>query len=78
MTCREFVEFLDAYLGGTLAAAERASFEKHLRRCRACVRYLETYRAAVDLGVRALAPRSEVPEEVPEDLVRAILAARGT
>lgn len=78
MTCREFVAFLDDYLGGVLPEEERARFNAHLAACASCVAYMKTYQAAVEMG-RAVLRRSEepVPAGVPEELVRAILASRG-
>lgn len=77
MTCREVNEFLGAYLDQELEAEERGEFERHLGRCPACVAYLENYRETIRLG-RAALVESDPPEggEVPEDLVRAILASR--
>lgn len=77
MNCQEFIDFLMDYLGGELPAGERACFEEHLRECSECVTYVETYKKAVQLG-RAVCCREDqdVPPEVPEELVRAILAAR--
>lgn len=77
VTCREFVDFLDDYLSGSLSEEERAAFNGHLAVCPSCVAYMKTYQASVQLG-KAVLTRSEepVPEEVPEELVRAILAAR--
>ena len=76
MTCREFADFLDAYLSGELPPAVRASFEHHLELCINCVRYLVHYRQSIELGRRAFDPSSaEVPGDMPEDLVRAMLVA---
>lgn len=75
MTCREFAEFLDAYLAGDLAPAEREEFERHLAVCQACIAYLASYRTTIRLAQSAFADES-LPEDVPEDVVRAILAAR--
>jgi hypothetical protein len=44
--------------------------------CPYCVDYLATYRATIHLGKRALAGEAEILEEVPAELVDAILAAR--
>ena len=77
MTCREFVEFLMAYLDGELPRAEADIFEGHIDECPSCGTYLETYEEAVRLGRAVCAdPEGPVPEDVPEPLVRAILAAR--
>jgi anti-sigma factor RsiW len=76
MKCRDFVEFLLEYLDGALGEAERRVFEGHVEQCPACVTYLDTYRETVRLGSRVCAPDDEVPPDVPEELVRAILSAR--
>jgi len=77
MTCSEFTEFLDAYLAGELSPAECEEFKRHLAACTQCVDYLATYEQTVKLGKKAFEkPANEVPAKVPEDLVRAILAAR--
>ncbi len=77
MTCRDFAEFLSEYLSGALALAERAEFEAHLAECPTCVTYLDTYQKTIELGKAAYAhPEDSVQDDVPEQLVRAILAAR--
>lgn len=77
MTCRELVEFLMAYLEEDLAAAERADFEEHLGMCPPCVDYLESYRETVRLGKQVCRDlEGPVPDDVPEQLIQAILAAR--
>lgn len=77
MTCREFVEFLMQYLSGELSPAERSLFDEHLAECADCVVYLRTYQETIRLEKVAFAdPGGPVPDDVPDDLVRAILAAR--
>jgi anti-sigma factor RsiW len=77
MTCRDFIEFLMEYLSDGLSAEERAIFDAHLAECPWCVAYLKTYCETVVLGKAALAePEKGIPEDVPEDLVQAVLAAR--
>jgi anti-sigma factor RsiW len=77
LTCREVADFLMAYDDGELATPERAAFDAHLDECPDCVAYLRSYRATVALGKRAFADEDErAAGEVPEQLVRAILAAR--
>lgn len=77
MTCREVAEFLIDYLEGDLAGDSRREFEHHLSRCEACRRYLFGYRMAVELGRSAFRDEDEaaLAAGVPEDLIRAILAA---
>ncbi len=78
ITCREFVDFMMQYLDAELPADERAEFERHVSDCPPCGIYLEQYRDTVTLGKAVCRdPEGPVPEEVPEDLVSAILAARG-
>jgi anti-sigma factor RsiW len=77
VTCREFAEFIMDYLTGELGADVRAIFERHLSRCPACHEYLAQYEQTVRAGRLAFGHLDEVvPAEVPEDLVRAILASR--
>jgi anti-sigma factor RsiW len=79
LSCREFVEVILAYLDGELDARRREVFEAHLHACPACVDYLASYRETVALaGTVGQDGESErgVPEDVPEELVRAVLAAR--
>ena len=76
MTCREFAEFLDAYIAGELPAEEVAEFRRHLAVCAHCVAYLATYRATVDICQRLRAQAGPVPGDVPEQLVQAILQSR--
>ncbi len=72
MTCREVVEFLAEYLSAELPLDQRRAFDEHLKACPECRAYLQSYAAAVKLGKAA----SGQPEPVPEELVRAVLAAR--
>ena len=77
VTCREFADFMADYLSGELAPELRQPFDYHLSLCVNCERYLASYRETVALGKRAFDDvDAELPSEVPEDLVKAILAAR--
>jgi len=77
MTCRELIDFLMDYQAGELPAAQHASFEAHLKLCPPCVDYLRTYEETVKLGKGACAdPDDAVDDQVPEELVQAILNAR--
>ncbi len=77
LTCREFVEFLMAYQSGELPAGQRAVFEEHLGDCPDCATYLRTYQQTVRIEKIACGCGDPVPDDVPEELIRAILAARG-
>ena len=74
MTCRECAEFLSDYLEGELAHDVRAVFERHLSLCPNCEIYLAQFRATVLAGQRAF--DDDASEVVPDELIRAILAAR--
>ncbi len=77
MTCRELVEFLMDYVENELGAEERGVFEAHLGECPTCVDYVESYRETVRLGETLCEdPDGPLPADVPEQLVRGILAAR--
>lgn len=77
MTCQEFVDFILAYLERDLGEAERTTFEAHVGLCPPCLDYLETYKDTVALGIACCAePEGPVPDDVPEQLVQAVLSAR--
>jgi anti-sigma factor RsiW len=77
VTCREFAQFMADYLSGDLVPETTAQFERHLSVCSNCVAYLSNYRDTVALGRQAFADGdAAVPDEVPDDLVNAILASR--
>ena len=77
MTCREFADVLADYLSGDMPAPTRRVFEEHLAICENCQKYLRSYEETVKLGRRAFDHDGPVPDEVPDDLVKAVLAARG-
>ncbi len=76
LSCREFVDFLDDYVECALPDARRETFERHLSICSDCRNYLEGYERTRALELSALRDDAPVPPSVPEDLLRAILAAR--
>jgi anti-sigma factor RsiW len=79
VTCREFADFIMDYTSGELPADVGTRFEEHLHICPNCLAYLASYQATVRLGRRAFDCDDEpVPPTVPEELVKAILAARDT
>ena len=77
MTCREFADFILEYLSGELPPESRAAFDYHLSLCANCRTYLASYEEAVKLGKRAFEDDdAALPEDVPEQLIASILAAR--
>jgi len=76
LSCREALDFLAEYLDGGLAAPVRATFDHHLALCVDCRRYLDDYAETIRLGREAHAADGPASEQVPEELVAAILASR--
>ena len=74
ITCQELIDFIASYRDNELTPDQRDAFERHLAVCQSCVAYLETYERTIALA-RA-AGDDPVPDDVPESLVQAILAAR--
>jgi anti-sigma factor RsiW len=73
--CRELITFLCDYLSNELPSERRAAFEEHLAECRSCVQYLATYEETIRMARAATAAPEWSAEDMPEELVRAILAA---
>lgn len=79
MTCRDLADFIADYLSQTLDADVRARFEDHLARCSNCRQYLANYSTLLDLERDAFGRECDPPPaDVPEDLIRAIIAARAS
>ncbi|MCH9672230.1 MAG: zf-HC2 domain-containing protein [Gammaproteobacteria bacterium] len=77
ITCREFEEFIGAYVEGELSVGQEKVFRRHLRVCRECREYLAAYELATALGQAAFPdPEAPLPDDVPEDLIRAIVDAQ--
>lgn len=77
ITCKELIDFLGDYLEGELAVDQRREFDRHLAVCPSCVHYVETYKSTVVMGKEAFKdPCDPPPQNVPEELIAAILAAR--
>ena len=77
ITCREFEEFVLAHLDGELDRRQQSLFDWHLRLCSECRDYLAAYQRARELGQSVLSlPDDALPEDVPEDLIKAVLDAR--
>jgi predicted anti-sigma-YlaC factor YlaD len=78
MTCREVIDVLDRYLDGELPAIQQAFLKFHLLLCRDCRNYLRSYRQTIRAARQAmLDPDGPPPADMPEELVKAILASRG-
>jgi anti-sigma factor RsiW len=78
VTCRELADFIADYLSGELPQPVRAAFDHHLSLCPNCRRYLAGYEQTLKLGRAAFDDdKAALPSDVPEELVKAILHARG-
>lgn len=78
ITCVEFESFIDDYLDDQLEPQQKILFERHIKLCRECHDYLTAYRQSIALGKAVFSPSDAelaVPEEVPTDLLQAILDA---
>jgi len=76
MTCRDVIEFLNAYLSGELPPGRRTEFDRHLSICPPCVAYLKTYKDTIELAKASFGdPDDPVPEDMPPKLLTAIRAA---
>ena len=76
ITCRELIDGLDAYVDGTMPAAQRAEVDRHLAVCPACVNYLNNYRQTIAMGKAVFSDAdAPVPADVPADLLKAIVSA---
>ena len=76
MTCKEFIDFLVDYFDDALPEGQSEAFEQHLHRCRDCKAYLDSYGQSIELLKSVGDENAEIGSEVPEELVKAILAAR--
>jgi len=77
ITCQELIDGLDSYVDGSMPAAQRAEVDRHLAVCPDCINYLNNYRKTIALGKAAFSDvTAPAPADVPEGLLKAILAAR--
>lgn len=74
ITCRQLIDFIVDYVDGVLDERSREDFERHLNVCRSCQAYLASYRETMNLA--KIAVTDEPLDDVPEDLVQAILMRR--
>jgi len=69
INCVEFEDFILAYLEDDLTRRQRSIFEMHMTLCAEC----REYQASLALAKSAEA--TTIPTDVPEDLIRPVLAA---
>ena len=76
LSCREFTDFLNAYVEDELPPERQHVFERHLEICADCRNYLQSYRQTMKLSVLALTGESSLlPQALPEELILAVLKA---
>lgn len=66
-TCKEITDLLYRYLNDQLSPRVKRDFQRHLRICRDCVNFLNTYKKTVSVT------RSIRPEEIPPEVRNNIL-----
>jgi Putative zinc-finger len=71
MTCRDAIDMLADYLEAALGPGVAEALERHLRDCRPCQAYLNTYRKTRELAGRV--GTEEMPPEMKEHLRRFLL-----
>jgi len=77
LNCHQCMDFLADYLDDALPTEQKKVFERHLKLCPQCVTYIESYKECIQLGKACChCETDEIPPEVPEGLVKAILSAR--
>ncbi len=77
LTCKELTEFLNDYIDEVLSPERRAVFERHIAICPDCQAYLQSYRRTMEMAALSMKRAvAGLPDNLPPDLIRAILAAR--
>ena len=77
ISCKEFDDFLANYYDGTLTSRQKTVFDLHLKFCRECRDYLAAYKRSIELSQAILKQENDkLPDNVPADLIKAILEAR--
>ena len=70
VVCREIVELVTEYLGGTLSVQDRTRFDDHLATCPPCTAYIAQVRTTLDLaaelGTAADPPDAEVEQRLDQ------------
>jgi len=76
--CKSLENFIIDFLEDNLPAHEKMMFQKHIGECKHCEDYLQGYRKSIELSKAALTGKtSDKVENIPDDMVAAILAASG-
>jgi hypothetical protein len=76
MSCQEVVELVTEYLEGTMSWRRQRRFEKHIRACHWCGRYLEQMRVTIATVGRI--DEESLSPEVRDELLHAFRGWRTT
>ena len=78
MTCRDVTNILDRYLDGELPRRQCLAIRLHLLLCRDCRNYLRSYELTIRAAKAAMMLDLDgtTPTDMPEQLVKVILACR--
>jgi anti-sigma factor RsiW len=68
LVCREVVELLTEYLGGTLPAGDRARFDAHLATCPPCTAYLAQVKTTLALAAELGSASAPADDDVAKQL----------
>ncbi len=74
LNCKEFEQFIDDYIDGSLPENVSRKVYLHLLACGDCRSYITAYQSSIEMG-KAICDKldSEVPEDVPEELITLVL-----
>ena len=76
-TCKECLDFIDAYIEGELEGDVKEEFEKHLAKCPPCIDYVNSYERTVNVCRELSKSDAHTCSELPDGLVKAIIKAKG-
>ena len=77
LTCKEFDDFMVDYLGSELPVWQKFQCWIHVKMCRECGYFVREYQRTIALGKTAFNDMDgQVPDAVPEELIKAALAHR--
>ena len=68
LVCREVVELVTEYLGGTLPPRDRTRFEQHLATCPPCTAYLAQVRTTLELAAELGSAAAPAEDDVAKQL----------
>lgn len=79
LTCLEFEQYIDKYITGKLDKSESRLFDRHVKVCRDCRNYINTYERTITQGKAVFEEKNldeAVPDAVPSGLVDAVNAVK--